>query len=87
MSGSGLNDPLTREEAFALSTLLWGYDGCVGINHNYRRQYHVGAKGDYGVWRLRGVGNSWEEAFLSVEPYPDGALPRTHGARKAPDAF
>lgn len=76
---------MTREEAFALALQRFGDDAVVGVNYNYRQKFHVGSVSN-SVWVKRGVGASWEEAFANVQDYPDGKTPRTHGARKAPDA-
>lgn len=76
---------LDRVEAFKLALQKWGPNAVVGLNHSYQKKYHVGELGMYGVWRKRGVGRSWEEAFASVVDWPDGKLPRSHGAKNAPD--
>lgn len=77
---------LDQDSAFKLAVKMWGQNAVVGRNYNYQKTFHVGELGMYGVWRKRGVGHSWEEAFASVEEWPDGKHPRTHGAKKAPDA-
>lgn len=79
--------PMTRDEAFAFAQYLWGDRAVVGVNFNYRQTFHVGEKGQYGIWVRRGVGASWEAAFASVEEFPEGVLPTTHGSRRSPDKF
>jgi len=68
--------PMTREEAFQFAQWLWGKDAMVGLNHNFHKQHHVGVIVNFGLWAKRGVGCSWEEAFLDVRDWPDGYPPK-----------
>ncbi len=76
--------PMNQQQAFSQAERQFGFDAVVGRNGNYRKTYHVGELVN-GVWVRRGVGDTVEEAFDRVEPYPDGKLPVTHGARHKPD--